>query len=203
MKKQNKGKKFLHAGSTRQFFVSLVIGTNNAKDHIMKQSLILLACLIIGFTAMCQQRDWLTDYEKSGFLETPRYEATIDFCTKMARRSKMISYSTFGQSAQGRELPLLVLDRDGLSDPAAIRSAGRIILLLQACIHPGESDGKDAGLMLFRDFAYPLADNDRQLPGQRLLDHGSIIFIPILILNYSAQKPERLLCTALPRILPG
>ncbi len=146
---------------------------------MMKKTYVLVITLFIGFAAMSQQRGWLTDYEKSGCLETPRYEATIDFCKALAEKSKTINYSTFGKSAQGRELPYLILDRDGLSTPEAIRSAGRIILLLQACIHPGESDGKDAGLMLFRDFVLPFSEKNQHLPDPELMNHVSIVFIPI------------------------
>jgi len=46
---------------------------------------------------------------------------------------------------------LVIVDKDGLTDPAEIHDSGKIILLIQACIHPGESEGKDAGLMLIRD----------------------------------------------------
>ncbi|MCK7461716.1 MAG: hypothetical protein MZU84_06465, partial [Sphingobacterium sp.] len=37
----------------------------------------------------------------------------------------------------------------------SIRAKGRIIVLVQACIHPGESEGKDAGLMLMREPGFP------------------------------------------------
>ncbi|MCX6287048.1 MAG: M14 family metallopeptidase [Bacteroidetes bacterium] len=110
-------------------------------------SIILIASGLYGFT----EQDWQTWYEHSGGTETPRYEQTIAFCKKLAKASTMVHYTRFGKSAQGRDLPLLIIDKDGLTDPDAIRKKGRVILLLQACIHPGESEGKDAGLMLIRD----------------------------------------------------
>ena len=146
---------------------------------MIKQTFLFFAAILTGLSAMAQQRDWLTFYEKSGYLETPRYEEVLDYCKQLSRRSKMVSYSTFGQSAQGREMPLLILDRDGLATPEAIRAAGRIVLLLQACIHPGESDGKDAGLVLFRDFAFPQAGSENRQPDPEILNHVSIVFIPI------------------------
>jgi hypothetical protein len=153
----------------------------------MKRFILLISGLLFLHTAMAQQIDWRTFYEHSGKLETPRYEATIDYCRQLARGSKMITFSTIGRSAQGRELPLLILDRQGLSDPAAIHASGRTILLIQACIHAGESEGKDAGLMLFRDLAiedagYGTRDTGSHIlhPASALLDNVSIIFIPIL-----------------------
>jgi len=35
--------------------------------------------------------------------------------------------------------------------PQPFRKTGRVVLLVEACIHAGESEGKDAGLMLVRD----------------------------------------------------
>jgi hypothetical protein len=119
-----------------------------------------------------QDTGWKTWYELSGGTETPRYDRTIGFCKRLDEHSLMVTYTSFGKSAQGRDLPLLMVDKDGLSGPAAIRAAGRIIVLIQACIHPGESEGKDAGLMFIRDLVV-----ENKYPG--LLDHVSILFIPI------------------------
>jgi hypothetical protein len=122
---------------------------------------------------LTQNIDWQTFYEKSGKLETPGYQATIDYCKQLAAGSEMIHFVTFGKSAQGREMPMLILDRQGFMDPGSIRASGRTILLVQACIHAGECEGKDAGLMLFRDLAiFPRTS-------LKFLDNVSIIFIPI------------------------
>jgi len=107
--------------------------------------------MILSCFYLSAQTEWQTWFERSGGTQTPRYAETISFCRKLAEASPMVSYSPFGISPQGRELPLLIVDREGLSDPGAIRETGRIILLVEACIHPGESEGKDAGLMLIRD----------------------------------------------------
>jgi murein tripeptide amidase MpaA len=152
----------------------------------MKRFNLLLSGLLFFQAVMTQNIDWRTFYEKSGKLETPRYQATIDYCRQLAAGSKMITFTTFGKSAQGRDLPLLILDRQGLSDPVSIHASGRTILLIQACIHAGESEGKDAGLMLFRDLAFNNPGDVKRNSGNlipplpsKLLDNVSIIFIPI------------------------
>ncbi|MDP1622909.1 MAG: M14 family metallopeptidase [Bacteroidales bacterium] len=152
----------------------------------MKRFYLLLSGLLLLQTAMTQNVDWQTDYEKSGRLETPGYLATIDYCRKLAGESEIVAYTTFGKSPQGRDLPLLILDKQGLTDPVAIHASGRIILLVQACIHAGESEGKDAGLMLFRDLAIPDYLSATQPPDSpvtrlsgNLFENVSIIFIPI------------------------
>ena len=137
----------------------------------MKQilSLCLLCIFSIGFS---QNSDWQTYYEKSGFKETPRYKQTVEYCKKLADASPWIKYVSFGVSPQGRELPLLIIDRNGNFTPLKVHKSGNAVLLIEAGIHPGEIDGKDAGLMFIRDIAiYKKYEN--------LLDHVTILFIPI------------------------
>jgi hypothetical protein len=85
---------------------------------------------------------------------TPRYAETVDWCRRLAAARDQVAYATFGVSPQGRDLPLMVWDRDGLADPAACHQAGRLVLLVQACIHAGESCGKDAGMGWLRDLCH-------------------------------------------------
>lgn len=119
-----------------------------------------------------QEKNWITYYEKSNFLETPRYTETIEYCKQLANESSYLQYTSFGKSAQGRDLPLLILDKKGEFDIKSIKESGNTILLIEACIHPGESEGKDATLMLLRDLLIDEKD-------QELLNHTTILFIPI------------------------
>lgn len=116
--------------------------------------------------------DWNTWWENSSYLETPRYKETIEFSLRMADASEMINYGTFGVSPQGRDLVFLVLDKDGLADPLEIKARGRIIVMVEAAIHPGESEGKDAMFALLRDIIVHKKNDE-------FLDDISIIFIPI------------------------
>jgi len=116
--------------------------------------------------------DLVTRYERSGGTETPRYDETIAYSRRLAAASPWLTYATFGTSPQGRDLPLVIADRDGLATPAAARAAGRAVVMIQACIHAGEPDGKDAGFLLLRDIAV-----ERRLA--HLLDGVTILFIPI------------------------
>mgnify|MGYP002409441354 CR=1 FL=1 len=118
------------------------------------------------------QDKFTTFYEKSNFSETPRYEETIEFCKLLDKTSPYIYYTSFGKSPQGRDLPLLIADKNGNNTADKIRKSGNVILLIQACIHAGETDGKDAVLMLLRDIV-------TQKIKPELLDHVSILFIPI------------------------
>ncbi len=132
--------------------------------------LLLLFVHVIGLPA--QDDPLLTYYERSGYKATPSYDETIDYCRQLDQASPEIHYTTFGKSPQGRDLPLLVIDADGLFDALSARNAGKLVLMVQAGIHPGEIDGKDAGFMFFRDLVV-----NNQHGG--LPNNLTILFIPI------------------------
>ncbi len=118
--------------------------------------------------------DFTTYYEKSGFTETPRYEETIKYIKLLAEKAPkkdIISVKSFGTSVMGRDLPYIIIDKNRNFTAESIRKSGNIILYVQACIHPGESEGKDAGLLLLRDI---LINNKYS----ELLDNVSLVFIP-------------------------
>ncbi|MBI5217616.1 MAG: M14 family metallopeptidase [Bacteroidia bacterium] len=134
--------------------------------------IIICLCLICACSRKHQENDFLTYYEKSKFLETPRYKETIEYCKKLAGASDRLKYTTVGISPQGLELPLLIADKDGAFDINSVRAGKKSVIMIQACIHPGEPEGKDAGMMLLRDIAVL-----KKCP--ELLDHVTILFIPI------------------------
>ena len=109
---------------------------------------------------------WITPAERSGFTVTPSYGETRAWLDRLAAASPLIRVETFGRTAAGRDMLVVIASRDGKTlDPA------KPVLLVQAGIHPGEIDGKDAGLMLLRDIA---------LRGKgSLLDHANLLFVPI------------------------
>ncbi|MFQ5512639.1 MAG: M14 family metallopeptidase, partial [Candidatus Krumholzibacteriia bacterium] len=131
-------------------------------------------------TSRAQSDDLVTDYEKSGYKATPRYAETIDYCKRLAGASRWLRYTTFGVSPQGRELPLIIADKHEHFTPKRVRGKGKAVLLIQAGIHAGEIDGKEAGFMLLRDIAVRREYVD-------FLDHVAIVFIPI----FSVDGHER------------
>jgi len=115
---------------------------------------------------------WKTYCEKVDFKRTPRYAETIKFCKRLARVSRYVSFKSFGISPQGRKLPLLIVDFDRCFSPLRQRRTGKAVLLVQACIHPGECDGKDAGLMFIRDVVI-------FKKYRNLFENVTLLFIPI------------------------
>jgi hypothetical protein len=147
--------------------------------RFMIGGILLFAQLFLSLT-LSSAEDWRTDYEKSGFKATPLYDGTIEYCKRLAEASPWIHYTTFGTSPQGRDLPLVILDREGHFTPEAARESGNAVLMIQAAIHSGEIAGKDAVLMLLRDIAIEKKHVD-------LLDHLTFLFIPI----FSVDGHER------------
>jgi len=114
----------------------------------------------------------LTLAESSGFRKTGRIEEVERLCAAFARTwPEAVQTFAYGRSAQGRPLQALVASRAGTLDPAELRRRGVPVLMIQAGIHPGESDGKDAGFIALRELLGGAA-----APGA--LQRQAILFIP-------------------------
>ncbi|HLO01302.1 MAG TPA: M14 family metallopeptidase [Pyrinomonadaceae bacterium] len=124
--------------------------------------------------------EWLTPAEKMDYRQTPRYAETIEYARRLDQASPLIKFQSFGRSGEGRELPLLIATEGETFLPEAARHAGKAVILIQACIHAGEPDGKDAGLALLRDIAIT-----KTRAG--LLKNLVVLFIPI----YNVDGHER------------
>ncbi|MFQ5843790.1 MAG: M14 family metallopeptidase [Planctomycetota bacterium] len=116
---------------------------------------------------------WVTPCEASGFVRTPRYGETVAWLKRLAGAAPQVKLVSLGKSPEGRDVWMVVASREGAATPGALRATGRPVLLVQAGIHSGEIDGKDAGLMLLRDLT---------VRGTRraLLERASLLFVPIL-----------------------
>ncbi len=134
--------------------------------------LTFLFTLIPGFGYGQSPQEWLTYYEQSGYVRTPRYGETVEYCRRLDKASPWVKYTSFGVSPQGRDLPLVILSKDQIFDPRKAAASGKAIVLIQSGIHSGEIDGKDASLMLMRDIAIT-----KQYAS--LLDHTILLFVPI------------------------
>jgi murein tripeptide amidase MpaA len=110
---------------------------------------------------------WITPSEKTGLTATPTYDETIAWLKKVDRQSALVRIEPIGTTPQGRKLVAVILSKDG----AAFQPT-KPVFLIQAGIHSGEIDGKDAMLMLIRDICFKGRDE--------LIDKVNIAFIPVL-----------------------
>ena len=114
----------------------------------------------------------LTLAETSDFRRTGRIDEVERLCAAFSRKwPEAVRAFEYGRSAQGRPLMALVVSRAGSLDPAELRRQGLPLLMLQGGIHPGESDGKDAGFIALREL----------LSGEvrgGVLDRVALLFVP-------------------------
>jgi murein tripeptide amidase MpaA len=111
---------------------------------------------------------WVTAFEADADHDfSPNYVNTRAWFDRLDAASDLIRIEQFGVSPEGRPIYAVIASKDGATfDPS------KPVLLAQAGIHPGEIDGKDAGMMLLRDIAFYGKDD--------LLDRVNLILIPIL-----------------------
>jgi len=133
--------------------------------------LLIFYLSFLSISILAQDKKWETKFEHSNFLETLTYAECIAFSKKIAGASPMVNFKEMGKSPQHRAIPLLIVDKDGYTNPQDIKKAGRVILFVQAGIHAGEPDGTDAGFMLLRDLLF-------KNKAPEIFDKVSILFIP-------------------------
>ena len=132
------------------------------------------AALALGMhTGIALSADWTTPAEATRFETTPTYAETHAYLQRLVEAApEQLRLTRFGVSPEGRDLMLVVAAKDGEFTPAAARASGKEIVLVQAGIHAGEIEGKDAGLMLLRDLTVGAKHAN-------LLDHVILVWLPI------------------------
>lgn len=111
-----------------------------------------------------QDHTLTTIAEESGFRRTGRTDEVTRLCAAFAAAwPRAVQSLEFGRSAQGRPMRALLVSR---ADPRRVP-----VLMLQAGIHPGESDGKDAGFIALRELL-----GESAAPGA--LERIAILFVP-------------------------
>ncbi|MFT5958933.1 MAG: hypothetical protein ACI8VJ_000683 [Polaribacter sp.] len=100
--------------------------------------------------------DFTTQFEKTEGKETPEYKDIISYYKQLAEAYSQISLFSFGQTDAGEPLHLVVYSAEGIYNVAEIKNSPKNRILINNGIHPGESDGIDASMLLLRD----LVEND-------------------------------------------
>ena len=97
-----------------------------------------------------EKQDFTTVFEKSNGLETATYQQTIQYYSDLASAYPEIQLKEIGETDSGKPLHIAVLNPNKIFDFSKIKE-NKTVLLINNGIHPGESDGIDATMMLFRD----------------------------------------------------
>jgi hypothetical protein len=124
----------------------------------------------------------ITTAEASEFQETADGGETWRWLRRLTDGCQDLAIRTIGSSAGGRAIDMVIASRFGF-EPAPAKTSGKAIVLIQAGIHGGEIDGKDALLMLLRDLV-----GGR---GPDLLAQTVLLLVPILNVDgYADFRPH-------------
>jgi hypothetical protein len=112
-----------------------------------------------------------TRAETSGYNLTSTYADVIAFMNGLRSRNAPIAFGVIGKTSEGRDIPYMIASRPLVTTPEQARKLGRPIVYVNANIHAGEVEGKEALLALVRDLTYQ--------HGPNVLDSLVLIAIPI------------------------
>lgn len=118
-----------------------------------------------------QSPSWpLTRAERSQFKETSTYADVVGFLQDLQKAGAPITVKWMGKTTEGREMPLVIASRPLVTSVGQAKASGKPIIYIQANIHAGEVEGKEAALALLRNYC-------REEKG--LLDKVILLVVPI------------------------
>ena len=137
--------------------------------------LTVVAALALPRSAVAQ----VTTAERTDYRETSSYAEVVGFLDSLERRTPDLRRWVLARSAEGRPVPVVLAARPMVDGPAAAQRSGKPVVFLQANIHAGEVEGKEAAQALLRDLTVG--------PLRGLLDSVILLVVPI----YNADGNER------------
>ena len=143
-----------------------------------KLTLLFLVFISCSSEKKHQNYNFTTAFETSNGMQTATYEETITFYKALAERYNDIDIKAIGETDSGKPLHIVTLNPDVNFDFSEVRKNKRILLINNG-IHPGESDGIDATMLLFRD----IVQGEIDMPKQTVL-----VTIPIYNIGGSLNR---------------
>ena len=122
----------------------------------------------------------LTRAERTRFAETSTYDDVRRFIDSLRTLGASLSIGSIGRTVEGREIPYVVASRPLVTTPGEARRLNRPVVYVQANIHGGEVEGKEAVQALLRDLLFQEQYN--------VLDSIVLVAVPI----YNADGNERM-----------
>jgi hypothetical protein len=117
--------------------------------------------------------------ERTAGAETSSHADVLRFVDSLRRRGADIQVGELGRSPEGKSIPYVLASRPLVTDPATAHRSGKPLVMIQANIHAGEVEGKEAAQMLLRDLTLGAL--------RPLLDSVVLIVVPI----YNADGNDR------------
>lgn len=140
----------------------------------MKKLYFLLFIVVISCSKPSKKPlvDFTTKFENSSGTETTTYFETIKYFEELAKSFPEISMIEMGETDSGYPLHIAVFNSSLDFDFNNIHHSSKNIILINNAIHPGESDGVDASMMLLRD----IVQNKERI---KAYENVVLVFIPI------------------------
>jgi hypothetical protein len=138
----------------------------------MKKLFLFLILFLFVYAAAYNQQSLQTVAEQSNYESTSTYKDVMQFISGLEKGYPSIRVEYIATTAEGRDIPLLVIGDPLPMSPEDLINDNRIVVYIQANIHAGEVEGKEAALMYARDF---LSGNSRDI-----LDKVVLLICPIL-----------------------
>jgi hypothetical protein len=120
----------------------------------------------------------VTTAERTEYRETSTHADVVAFFDSLERRTPDLRRWLLAESPEGRQVPVILVARPMVDGPAAAHRTGKPLVYLQANIHAGEVEGKEAAQALVRDLTTG--------PLRALLDSVILLVVPI----YNADGNE-------------
>ncbi len=127
---------------------------------------------LIALFSTVAMADWpLTRAEKTNYDETSHYSDVVQYLRDLQAMGAPIQVSTIGTSFDGKAMPMVVASIPPVSSAAEARRLGKPVVYIQANIHAGEVEGKEAALIVLRRLC--------QAGGKGLLSKIVLVMTPI------------------------
>ena len=146
----------------------------------MKRIFVLTAVIFFYISSISGQTKLLTVAESSDYKSTSKYDDVMSFIDKLDMSSDLMRVEIISKSTEGRDIPLLIIGDPLPDSPDQLIDDNRIVVYIQANIHAGEVEGKEASLMFARDI---LSES-----GSRLLKDVVLLLCP----NFNPDGNEKI-----------
>lgn len=147
---------------------------------VMKRLSVLFSAFLFSVSCFVTKGQLLTVAESSEFRSTSNYSDVMKFIGQLQKSSKLLRVESIATSSEGRDVPLLVIGKPLPKNPQQLINDSRIVVYIQANIHAGEVEGKEASLMFARDL---LSEKDPEL-----LKHAVLLICP----NFNPDGNEQI-----------
>src|SRR5213079_3765180 len=118
----------------------------------------VLAALAAAAPGLAAQALPQTTAERSDYAATSTNAEVGAFLDSIALAGAPVRVSEMGSSALGKPIYFVIASDPTVTSPGEAAASGKVVVYLQANIHAGEVEGKEAVLALLRELAAPRRD---------------------------------------------